>query len=53
LFEAHQLDSPAARLGYGAQFDVARDGRLLLNMPVEDATSSAIHVVVNWTSLLK
>jgi hypothetical protein len=53
LFEAHQLGGPAARLGYGAQFDVARDGRLLLNLPVEDSSPSPINVVVNWKAMLK
>src|SRR5262245_58729973 len=53
LFEAHLLGPPAPRLGYGAQFDVAPDGRLLLNMPVEDSSPSPINVVVNWRALLK
>jgi hypothetical protein len=53
LFEARPLGSPAARVGYGAQFDVAPDGRLLLNMPVDDSTPSPINVVVNWRALLK
>ncbi len=53
LFEAHLLGSPALRRGYAAQFDVAPNGRLLLNLPVEDSTSSAIIVVVNWRALLQ
>ena len=53
LFEAPLLGNPALRRGYAAQFDVAPDGRLLLNVPAEDSTPSPIHVVVNWTALLK
>jgi hypothetical protein len=47
------LGGPVPRLGPRAQWDVAPDGRFLINPPVEDTTTSAINVVVNWTALLK
>lgn len=39
--------APGIRLGAGLQYDVAQDGRFLLNTVSDDA--SPITVVVNWT----
>jgi hypothetical protein len=52
LFEANMLAGPTPRYGYAAQWDIAPDGRFLLNVPVEDSTPSTINVVVNWRALL-
>jgi hypothetical protein len=35
-----------------AQYDVARDGRFLMNNSVEEA-ATPITIVLNWTALLK
>ena len=43
---------PMARLD-AYPYDVSSDGRFLVNMLVEDATSTAITLVVNWTAGLK
>ena len=53
LFEARLLNGPGPAEGFRQQFDVARDGRLLLNVPVDDATPASITVVVNWTAGIK
>ena len=53
LFEAHMLGGPVPQLAYRAQWDVAPDGRFLMNVPAEDTTASAINVVVHWTAALK
>ena len=53
LFEPHLLSGPLPALGYGAQWDVAADGRFLMNVLVEETSASAINVVVNWPALLK
>jgi hypothetical protein len=48
LFELQMLNGPRPAVGYGTQFDVAKDGRFLVNVPVGDAESPPITVVVNW-----
>jgi hypothetical protein len=48
------LNGPNAGTGFRAQYDVMRDGqRFLLNVPVEDAPTSPLTVVINWTAGLK
>ena len=48
LFRTRQLPNS------GNSFDVSRDGqRLIVNLPLEDATSSPITVVTNWTGKFK
>jgi len=54
LFRPRLLNGPNAGIGFRAQYDVTRDGqRFLLNVPVEDAPTPPITVVLNWTSELK
>jgi serine/threonine protein kinase/Tol biopolymer transport system component len=53
LFGVQMLGGAIPRLGWQAQFDVAPDGRLLLNMPVEDSDLSPINLVANWKALIK
>ena len=54
LFEAHVVNGPLNVTGFRQQYDVSRDGqRFLLNMPIEDAPSLPITVVVNWQAGLK
>jgi hypothetical protein len=50
LFELQMLNGPRPALGYGTSFDVAKDGRFLVNVPVGDAESPPITVVVNWAA---
>jgi hypothetical protein len=53
LFEARLLNGPIVSAGFRLQYDVARDGRFLLNVPVEDAIPPSITVVVNWEAGLQ
>jgi Tol biopolymer transport system component len=54
LFEARMLNGPTIPAGFRQQYDVARDGqRFLLNVPLEEAPTSPITVVINWTAGLK
>jgi hypothetical protein len=53
LFETQVLGGAPARLGYLAQWDVAPDGRFLVNVPMQGSGPGAINVVVNWRFLLK
>ena len=54
LFTPRLLNGPNVGQGFRAQYDVARDGqRFLLNVPVEDAPTPPITVVLNWTAGLK
>jgi Tol biopolymer transport system component len=49
LFQTPLLNGTTTSYGYRQQYDVAPDGRaLLLNLPVEDDSPTAITVVVNW-----
>ncbi len=52
LFATHTLGRARALLGFRQQYDVAPDGRLLMNVPVDDA-SAALTLVLNWTAGLK
>jgi Tol biopolymer transport system component len=48
LFEARMLNGPAIPTGFRWQYDVARDGqRFLLNVPIEEGTTSSITVLTN------
>jgi serine/threonine-protein kinase len=53
LFEPHTLNGPSPAFGFRQQYDVAPDGRFLLNVPMEDGTPETITVVVNWEAGLK
>jgi serine/threonine protein kinase len=53
LFKAPLLNGPTPSVGFRAQYDVARDGRFLLNVPVGDTPSPPITVVLNWQEELK
>ena len=50
LFEASLLGGPAPAAPFKQQYDVASDGRFLLNVPVEYTSGQSLTVVVNWTS---
>jgi hypothetical protein len=47
LFQARLLGGPAVAVGVLAQYDVAADGRFLLNVPLAAATPPVIHVALN------
>ena len=53
LFSIRMLSGPTPVIGYRAQFDVAKDGRFLMNLPVGDAESPPISVVLNWAAGFK
>ncbi len=53
LFQPNLVNGPAPAQRFRQQYDVARDGRFLLNVPLEDAATSSITVVLNWTAGLK
>jgi hypothetical protein len=53
LFKAPLLNGPNSAVGFRAQYDVARDGRFLLNVPVGDTPQPPIKVVLNWTAEIK
>jgi hypothetical protein len=42
-----------ARIAPDANFEVGKDGRFLIPVPVEQAGITPINVVVNWTAGLK
>ena len=50
LFEPSLLGGPVPRIGFDQQYDVASDGRFLLNVPVEPVSDQSFTVVVNWTA---
>jgi serine/threonine protein kinase/Tol biopolymer transport system component len=50
LFTPGLLNGPVVGVGFRAQYDVARDGRFLLNVPVGDPPPSPIAVVLNWAA---
>ena len=52
LFQPRLLSAQGG-VGFRAQYDVARDGRLLLNVPREGDAPASITVVLNWTAGLK
>jgi eukaryotic-like serine/threonine-protein kinase len=54
LFPARMLNGPTPVYPFRQQYDVTRDGqRFLLNVPVEEAASLPITVMINWTATLK
>ena len=54
LLKAHLLNGPTPGVRFRRQHDVARDGqRFLLNVPLEDAATSSITVVLNWAPGLR
>ena len=53
LFQARLLNGPAPGPRFRQQYNLARDGRFLLNLPLEDAATSSITVVLNWAAGLK
>jgi Tol biopolymer transport system component len=50
LFKASLLGGPAPIIPLRQQYDVASDGRFLLNLPVEPASDQSFSVAVNWTA---
>lgn len=53
LFEIRMRSGPTLSLGYRTQFDVAKDGHVLVNLPVGDAELPPINIVLNWAAGLK
>jgi eukaryotic-like serine/threonine-protein kinase len=53
LFQAPLLGGARAIQTYRQQWDVAPDGRFLINVPVGEETGSPITLVQNWTAGLK
>jgi len=53
LFKPQLLNGPTVGIGLRAQYDVARDGSFLLNVPVGDTPPPPITVVLNWATGLK
>jgi hypothetical protein len=52
LFELSSLGGANPRIGFKHQYDVAKDGRFLLNLAVEPVTEGSFTVVVNWQAAL-
>jgi len=50
LFQVSLLGGPAPAIPFRQQYDVASDGRFLLNLPVEPASDQSFTVTVNWTA---
>ena len=48
LFRTQIVYRGVSPIGAGRQYDVAPDGRFLLNVSTADASSSAITILVNW-----
>lgn len=47
LFRARLAGGPTTTVGFTAQYDVTRDGRFLLNVPVAEPPRAAMQVVLN------
>jgi len=47
LFQTHILSGSAGTVNR-AQYAVSRDGRFLMNQPVEGSIASPITVILNW-----
>jgi dipeptidyl aminopeptidase/acylaminoacyl peptidase len=47
LFAPRFAENPAAN-PFNPQYDVAADGRFLVNMPVDDLASAPITLILNW-----
>jgi serine/threonine protein kinase/Tol biopolymer transport system component len=50
LFEPSLVGGAVPQIGFKQQYDVAKDGRFLLNVPVEPVNDQSFTVVVNWTA---
>jgi hypothetical protein len=46
LFQTHIVQFPIRQ-----QYDVARDGRFLINTELQDASIEPIHLLLNWKPL--
>lgn len=53
LFRMRVLGGPRTLQGYRAQYDVAPDGRFLVNTPVDESVGASMTVVLNWAAGLK
>jgi Tol biopolymer transport system component len=53
LFQARLLGGPSVAIGVLGQYDVAADGRFLLNVPLAAETPPAIHVALNGAVVAK
>jgi eukaryotic-like serine/threonine-protein kinase len=50
LFQSKMLGG-GSEVAQGWQYDVANDGRFLMNVPTEDATAAPITIILNWAGL--
>ncbi len=48
LFQAHAVFGGASIVGITWQYDVARDGRFLINVLKSDVVTAPITVIQNW-----
>ena len=48
LFQTRIAYGGSSPVGLGPQYDVARDGRFLINSNVGDAAAAPITVIQNW-----
>jgi Tol biopolymer transport system component len=53
LFRMRILGGPRTLQGYRSQYDVAPDGRFLVNTPVDESAGASMTVVLNWAAGLK
>jgi Tol biopolymer transport system component len=53
LFRLRVLGGARTLQGFRSQYDVAPDGRFLVNVPVDEAAGTSITVVLNWQAALK
>ena len=53
LFQARTLGGSQTMLGFKQQYDVAPDGRFLMNVPVAADAAAPLTLVLNWTAGLK
>ena len=52
LFNMRILGGARTLQGYRCQYDVAPDGRFLINVPLDEAAGSSVTVVLNWAAAL-
>jgi Tol biopolymer transport system component len=52
LFEPGLLGGAVPQMGFKQQYDVAKNGTFLLNVPVEQVSDQSLTVVVNWQAAL-
>jgi Tol biopolymer transport system component len=53
LFEARMLGGPTTGVNMRGQYATSDGQKFLVNVPIEDAASTPMTVVLNWTSTLK